>query len=103
MTITIFAKKRKTRDGKPFTTYITTLTSKTTGEVVTAGVRFPDDAKPAPADCPLNIDIDKRDANLSSKQVEKANGEKVIARTLWVKRWAPSETVYEDHSLDDYE
>lgn len=101
MLLTIFAKKRTTAQGKPFYTFLTQLTRKT-GETETAQVKFPQNLAPSVEDCPLNIEIDKTKANLSTKKVNTDRGE-VISRTLWVKDYAVADIPFEDKSLDDYE
>lgn len=101
MKLTIFAKKRRTKDGKPFYTYLTRLKKKN-GEEDVVSVKFTDDFKPSPNDCPLNIEVDKEKANLSVKTVI-VNDEDYLSKTLWVKEYKTSDEVYVDRSLDDYE
>ncbi len=102
MYLTIFAKKRMSKDNKGFYTYLTQLKKKESDESVTVQVKFPDDFKPNPLDCPMNIEVEKRHANLQVKKVSTESGE-IISRTLWVKEYKVSENPYEDSSLDDYD
>lgn len=103
MEITVFAKKRHTSEGKSFFSYLATLTKKT-GDTVTVSVRFREDAgNPKPENCPMNILINKNDANLSShKYTREDTGEDAISYTLWVSAWSKG-AEYVDHSLDDFE
>ena len=103
MEITIFAKKRQTREGKTFYSYLGTLTRKD-GSQITASIRFREDCPaPKPDICPLNIVFDKRAANLSKHDyIREDTGEPGVSYTLWVSGWEPG-TPYEDHSLDEFE
>lgn len=103
----IFAKKRKTSEGKEFFGYIATITNKD-GEESTIGVKFKDECgNPKPEACPLYIEFDKDDANISKKTETKVDevGEesKVEYKTLWISKYIVSDEKYVDHSLDDYE
>lgn len=102
MELTVFAKKRTTKEGKRFYTYLTQLTRKEDDERVTVQVKFPEGFAPKADDCPLNIIVDKEKANLVTKKVGTENGE-ITSRTLWVKEYTISENPFEDTSLDDYE
>ena len=102
MELTVFAKKRTTKEGKLFYTYLTQLIRKEDGEPVTVQVKFPEGLAPKADDCPLNITVDKEKANLATKEIEIENGE-ITSRTLWVKEYTISEDPYEDTSLDEYE
>lgn len=103
MEIAIFAKKRTTKEGKPFTSYISTLTRKD-GSQISVAVKFRDAAgNPEPKACPMNITFPKTAANLSSKSFVRADtGEVATAYTLWVSAWEPG-SPYVDNSLDDFE
>lgn len=104
MQISIFAKKTKTKDGKTFYRYLTTLTNKNTGEAITASVRFREDAgNPDPRKCPMNIRFEKRTANLATREYkDEASGEPRTAFTLWVTTWEQGDA-YIDTSLDDFD
>lgn len=101
MTITIFAKKKNTTDGKTFYTYLATLKKKD-GTEQTVSVKFRDEAgTPKPEKCPMNIIIDKKNANLSKKDFVKDDGETYTSFTLWVSEWLQG-APYVDTSLDDF-
>lgn len=104
MEITIFAKKRKTKEGKAFTSYLTKLVRKSTGETITATVKFREECgSPKSESCPCNIIVDKKNANLSSREYEREDtGETVTAFSLWVSEWSKG-SEYVDKSLDDFE
>lgn len=103
MNITVFAKKKTTKEGKPFYTYIAKLEKKDGSGSITAAVKFPEDiVKPKPDECPMNIIVDKADMNLSTKELtNEETGEPFISYTLWVKKYEKGEP-YVDHSLDDF-
>lgn len=106
MELTIFAKKRKTKDGKDFTSYFTKLTKKS-GEEITTSVKFREDCgAPKREQCPMNIIVDKGNANFVEKGVTYTDAEGVekdaIDRTLWIAFWEEG-TPYVDKSLDDFD
>lgn len=102
MEITIFAKKRTTRDGKTFYTYLSTLTSKSTGETFPVQVKFRESAGklPDPHTCPCVIHVDKENANLSTKKYE-VDGETQERKELWVSAFEDV-GAWVDTSLDDF-
>ena len=103
MEIAIFAKKRTGKDGKGFYSYLSTLTKKT-GEKVTVAVKFREACgSPNPKDCPMIIGVDKKDANLLSKEfVREDTGEAGQSFTLWVSKWDYIKD-YVDTSLDEFD
>lgn len=103
MEISIFAKERRTREGRSFHTYFTTLTKKDGSQLV-AAVKFRRECgEPDPAACPQNIIVDKEHCNLSRKNfLNESTGELVQTNTLWVSQWAGG-SEYVDHSMDDFE
>lgn len=102
MNITVFAKKRTTKDGKKtFYTYFTKLT-KSDGEIVTASVKFVEDECNIPDTFPCNLVIDKKYCNLSTRTEIGEDGKEYINKTLWVKAYSYGEP-YVDTSLDDFE
>lgn len=103
MNLTIFAKKRKSSDGREFYSYLSTMTRKD-GSELKCSVKFRESCgSPKGGDCPMNIVIDKSNANLSSKElVNEETGEILIVYTLWVSEWKIGEQ-YVDHSLDDFQ
>lgn len=103
MKLTIFAKKRNTKEGKVFFTYITKMKKKT-GEEITATVKFQEECgNPKAEKCPMNIEVDKHDANFNIKTETDEAGEVYTRNTLWVSAWKPSADIYVDHSMDDFE
>lgn len=108
MKVLVFGKNRQTKDGRKFTAYVTKLT-KVNGEEITASVKFREECgAPSIEETPCYINVDKADANLSTKKVEitdEESGEikEVENRTLWVKAWTMSPEKYVDTSLDDFE
>ncbi len=101
MNLTIYAKTKKTNEGRSFKIYLTRLTRKSTGEEVPARVNFAEGV-PLPTLFPVNIVIERKDANLSEKKYKDADGVEHITYNLWVNDYQPGEP-YEDHSLDDFE
>ena len=88
MELTIFAKSKTTKEGKPFNTYFAKMTKKD-GTELTTEVKFREECG-APKKCPCNIIVDKKDANLAEKTIsyEKDGVEKeAIQRRLWVSAW----------------
>lgn len=109
MEITLFAKQRRTREGKTFYNFLSTLT-KNNGEAVVCSVKFKDGTpEPRPEQCPMNIIVGKQDCNLSSRkytrQVTDGDGELVteegLSHTLWINTWIPG-APYVDHSMDEF-
>ena len=102
MKITLFAKKKLTKEGKPFTVYIARLTKKT-GESVTVRVKFAEPAvAPKSEVCPCIIEADKADMNMTTKDFVRKTGEVVTSSTLWVSKYVVSDEKYVDHSMDDF-
>ena len=103
MELTIFAKKGTTNDGRKFTRYLTKMVRKSTGEIISVSVKFREECgAPSHDDCPINIIVDKADANMDSREFINKSGDPQIGYTLWVSAWSLSPNVYEDHSLDDF-
>ena len=96
---TIFRKWKKTAAGKLFATYLTTLKMKDGGSR-TVAVRFTE--CDAPAAFPVNINVDKKDANLATKTYTRQDGTEAEAQTLWIRKYTPG-SEYQDTSLDDVE
>lgn len=107
MKVLVFAKKRQTKEGKNFTAYVSRLTKKD-GEEITTGVKFREECgSPKAEECPCYIEIDKANANLTTKKMDVTteDGEikEVESKTLWVSKWKMSNEKYVDTSLDDFE
>lgn len=103
MQIAVFAKRRTTEEGKTFYSYLSTLTKKD-GTKQTVAVKFRDEAgNPKPERCPMNVIIDKSNANLATREyVNEDTGEVCTSYTLWVSAWTEG-APYVDASLDDYD
>lgn len=103
--LTIFAKKRQTKDkSKTFYSYLTRLTNKDSGESILATVKFPERSEPTPDECPCYIFAERRTCNLSKRVIIDEKTEQAIdSYTLWVKNFKVLDEEYEDHSLDNFE
>lgn len=103
MKVTVFAKKKTSKEGKPFITYVGRLTKKD-GDVISAQVRFREECgSPKADDCPMIIEFDKANANLSAETYTREDtGEEAVSYKLWIKAWKASAEVYRDDSLDDF-
>lgn len=106
MEVTIFAKKKTTKEGKGFYTYFTNLKKKD-GTEITTEVKFRESCgQPSGENCPMNIMFDKQDANFTEKPITYTDAEGVekdaISRKLWISNWIEG-SPYEDHSMDDFE
>lgn len=104
MKVTVFAKTAHTKDGKEFIRFLGKMTNKKTGEEITVTIKT---GKTAPRidenKCPLIIEYNKPDANLSTRKYVNAEGVERESYTLWLKNWKESSEKYVDHSLDDFE
>lgn len=104
MNITVFGKKRTTKEGKPFMTYFTKLEKKD-GSEITAQVKFTEEAG-NPKTVPCNLVIDKKNANYVEKtekyiDAETQQEKETIRKTLWVSAWKEGKP-YVDTSLDAF-
>lgn len=102
ITLAIFAKKRKSKEGREFHSYLGTLRKKD-GTEEKAQIKFRDlCGNPDAARCPMNIVIPRGKANLSTREyVKEDTGEIMEQKVLWVSEWTEGEP-YVDTSLDDY-
>lgn len=110
MELTIYASKKsyeKEGKQKSFYTYSTRILNKITEQEEFFNVKFREDCgAPLPANCPCNIIIEKKDANITEKERfynDRETGEEktVIDRVVWVSAWTEG-SPFEDHSTDDY-
>lgn len=112
MKLNIFGKKGTSKDGRAFPIYLSTLTKKD-GSEIKVSVKFRQDAKqPELSECPCIIEVDKKNANLTVKEIkdpetgeflyDETSGEVKTSKTLWVSAWKMVGP-YVDHSLDDFE
>lgn len=104
MKITIYAKTAHGKDGKTFIRFLGKMHNRKTGEEITVSVNA---SKGAPrfdeSKCPMNIEYDKADGNLSAKKYTAKDGTEKTSYALWLKNWKESEDKFVDHSLDDFE
>lgn len=102
MKLNIFGKQRTTRDGKTFTSFLTTM-RKVTGEEVTCQVKFKKECDtPEKLGLPRVIEVVKEDCNFVQKVVETKDGNEAFSKTLWISKWKDAGE-YVDHSMDDFE
>lgn len=103
MNITVFGKKKTTKEGKNFTAYVAQL-NKLDGSTITAAVKFREECgQPKLEECPCNIIVEKHNANLAKRTYTRDDtGEDAISYTLWVSKWERSKEKYVDHSLDEF-
>lgn len=102
MQLTIFAKTKKTAEGRTFRIYLSRLINKNSGEELPVRVQFREGI-PVPSLYPINIIVEKKDANLSTKKFTDDEGKEHVTHTLWVNSYQTSPEPFVDHSLDDYE
>ena len=103
MEITVYAKKRQTRDGKKsFFSYLTTLKKKD-GSPCTCAVKFAAPAEnPDPLECPMNIVVRKEDCNMVVEPyTNDRTGETKDSYRLWIKKFEMG-SPYVDHSMADF-
>lgn len=91
--ITVFSHTRKTKDGRSFEAYSTTLTKKT-GERVYADVKFRREC-PLPTHFPATMRV--KAGNVATKTV----GDKLYY-ILWVVAWEEAEEDEDYNNLDEF-
>lgn len=107
MKLLIFGKKRTSKEGRDFVTYFTKL-HKADGTELTTSVKFTDSAgAPKLDECPIYIDVEKKDANLAEKlknvtDLDTGEITQIHDKTLWVKKWVKDPEEFVDTSLDDF-
>lgn len=102
MNLTVFAKSMKSAEGRPFKVYLTRLTNTKTEEEISVRLHLREGLPQLP-ECPVIIQVEKKDANLSRRTIPDDAGELHTYYTLWVNKYTVSDEAYVDHSLDDYE
>lgn len=104
MKTTVFAKKIKTKDGKTFFNFVTTLEKKDgTKQYMKVMYSGKDKNKAFESDmCPLVIEFNRDDANISTETYKSNEGEEKKRYTLWLKDYKESDEKFIDHSLDDF-
>lgn len=103
MELAVFAKKRTNKEGKTFFSYLSRLKRKD-GFEIPVSVSFRQECgQPKAERCPMNIVVDKKNANLASNEyLDPTTGEIKISYTLWVSAWRQGKD-FVDTSLDDFE
>ena len=102
MEITIYTKKKTTREGRPYHVFLSTLPRKDGTEVIVE-VKFRRDVQPPkPEDCPMNIEIDRAVASVSKRPYTAKDGTQAVAYTMWVGEWTRG-SEYVDTSLDEFD
>ena len=101
MKLTVFGKKKQLSNGVSFVSFVTTMT-RNDQSTLTCAVKFKDHIEPKLDECPIIIEVEKSDANLSKKKYTDKDGNEKDSFTLWVNSWKRTGEVYVDHSLDDF-
>lgn len=99
--ITVFSKKCETKDGKKFYKNVAKLTKKD-GTEIYVDVMLPEDDKLKADEYPIIIEVDKANANLSTKRGTTEDGKTYERHTLWIKKYTKSKDKYVDTSLDEF-
>lgn len=104
MKTTVFAKKVKTNDGKSFFTFVTSLPKKDgTSQYMKVMYSGKDKNKSFDSDsCPVVIEFDRKNANISTTIYTTKEGDKRNCYTLWIQDYKVSDEKFVDHSLDDF-
>ena len=107
MNVVIFSQKKKTKENREFYTYLATLTKKDGSEDKLEAKFREECGAPDPKKCPIIIEVDKSDVNISAKKEtytdEVGDEKETIRRRLWISKWTESDEKFVDHSMDDYE
>ena len=100
----IFAKRIKAYDGKSFTIFVTQLERKDgSRQYMRVMYSGKDRNKAFDTDiCPLVIEFNREDANVSTETYTDKSGEERKSYTLWLKDYKVSDEKFVDHSLDDF-
>lgn len=104
MKTTVFAKRIRTKEGKSFTEFVTSLERKDgTRQYMRVMYSGKDRNKEFNADeCPMIIEFDRSSANVSTKTYVSKTGEERKNYTLWIKNYNKMNETYVDHTLDDF-
>lgn len=103
MKLAVFAKKKQTKDGRPFTAYVGKLNKKD-GSDLYVEIKFREECgAPKPEMLPAYVEFDKAEGNLSSRTYTDKEGNEGVSYRLWLSGWRWSDEKYEDHSLDEFE
>lgn len=104
MKTTIFAKRVKSHDGKSFVTFVTNLERKDGSKQYMRVMYSGKDRNKSfdPDFCPLMIEFNREDANVSSETYTDKSGEERKSYTLWLKDYHVSDEKFVDHTLDEF-
>ena len=104
MKTTVFAKRIKSHDGKSFTIFVTNLECKDgTRQYMKVMYTGKDKNKNFDSDaCPMVIEFDRGNANVSKGDYTDRNGDVRETYTLWIKDYRKLNEQFVDHSLDDF-
>lgn len=91
--ITVFGKKKTTKQGKEFMTYFTKR-----GETF-YNCSFVKECTP-PTELPCNIDLERGKCFFKEETVTGDDGREFQKKTIFVKEWKYSDTPYVDESAD---
>lgn len=108
MRINVFGKKRTSKDGRSFYTYLSTI--KKGGIDTTVEVKFREEVG-NPKKVPCTIEFDKKLANYSEKEdsytIKNDDGTEetktIVKRVLWISDINMIESEYIDESMNDIE
>lgn len=101
ITLNVFKKTRTTKEGKTFPAYITRIVNKSTGEEISASLKFEEDVDtPKDKDFPIRIDV--LNGSVSSRKFTDNKGEERIGYTVWVREWKKSDEPFVDNSMDEW-
>lgn len=108
MKVTIFAQKKKTKEGREFYTYLASIKKKDGSEDKLEAKFREECGAPDPKKCPVIIEVDKTSGSNISEKKEKYTDEigeekEVTRRRFWIAAWSESDEKYVDTSLDEYE
>lgn len=99
LTLNVFKKERTTKEGKKFPGYLTRITNKESGEMVSASLKF-EDGVDVPKTFPIRIDV--IEGSVSNRTFTDKNGEEKTGYTVWVRNWKKSDDEFVDNSLNEW-
>ena len=83
--------------------YLSRLVNKETGEVLPVEVRFRRTCeKPEPLNCPVVLNVEREDANLTYEEYVNKYNEQCKAAKLWIANYTVDDE-YRDESLDGFD
>ena len=105
--IALFAKKKKTKEGREFWAFSTKLPKKDGSGEVYFDVKFKEGCNaPKSEQCPMYIDVE-RDKVSRKTEVKKGKNEvdediEYTVNTLFIGAYTVSDEKYVDHSMDEF-